>query len=245
MGWMHDTLDYMGREPVHRKYHHHQLTFRSVYQFDENFMLPLSHDEVVHGKGSLYGRMPGDPWQKLANLRLLFANMFMQPGKKLIFMGGELGQHREWDHDSSLDWHLLDDPGHQGVQRLVRDLNAMYRERAGLFGTDFDPNGFRWVLADDADQSIIAFLRGRGRECLLCVFNCTPVPREGFRLGVPSAGEWTEILNTDAEIYGGSGVGNLGRVQSTTEPAHGHDHSLVVALPPLGAVVFAHPRPQS
>ena len=242
MGWMHDTLDYMGREPVHRKYHHHLLTFRSVYQFDENFMLPLSHDEVVHGKGSLYGRMPGDPWQKRANLRLLFANMFTQPGKKLIFMGGEFGQHREWNHDQSLDWHLLDDVGHKGVQRLVRDLNTLYRERGALHGSDFEPDAFKWVLADDADQSTVAFLRGRGHSCLLCVFNYTPVPRENYRLGVPTAGTWAEILNTDAELYGGSGIGNLGQVESSPQTAHGHPHSVTVTLPPLAAVIFAHPH---
>jgi 1,4-alpha-glucan branching enzyme len=239
MGWMHDTLEYMKRDPIHRRYHHHELTFRSVYQFDESFMLPLSHDEVVHGKGSLWGRMPGDEWQKRANLRLLFAYMWAQPGKKLLFMGGEFGQHSEWAHDHSLDWHLLDDPGHEGIRQLVGDLNDAYLTRPQLGETDFDHEGFKWVVADDADQSVVAFLRGTPRQRpLLCVFNFTPVPRTNFRLGVPRAGTWHEVLNTDAETYGGSGVGNLGAVTTDAEPAHGHPCSIEISLPPLGALFF-------
>jgi 1,4-alpha-glucan branching enzyme len=239
MGWMHDTLEYMKRDPIHRRYHHHELTFRSVYQFDENFMLPLSHDEVVHGKGSLWARMPGDEWQKRANLRLLYAYMWAQPGKKLLFMGGEFGQHREWSHDESLDWHLLDDPGHDGIRRLVADLNETYRSRPQMGENDFRPDGFQWVLADDADQSVAAFLRGTHEQRpLLCVFNFTPVPRREFRLGVPENGTWREILNTDAEAYGGSGVGNLGKVETDEEPAHDHPYSVSISLPPLGAAFF-------
>jgi len=243
MGWMNDTLRYLAHDPVHRRHHHDSLTFRSVYAFSENFMLPLSHDEVVHGKGSLLGRMPGDEWQKFANLRLLFGYMFGQPGKKLLFMGGEFGQVREWDHDRSLDWHLLDEPLHEGVRRWVSDLNRVYRAEPALHELDFDPAGFEWVDANDADQSVVSFLRtGPGGPPVLVVCNFTPVPRESYRVGVPRSGAWEEILNGDAVGYGGSGVGNLGGVESTGEGCHGRPDSVVLSLPPLAAVFLKGPR---
>jgi 1,4-alpha-glucan branching enzyme len=247
MGWMHDTLEYFRRDPIYRGHHHNELTFRAVYAFNENFMLPLSHDEVVHGKGSLIGRMPGDDWQKRANLRLLLAYQFLQPGKKLLFMGGELGQGAEWSHDGELEWGLLDDPGHAGLHRLVTDLNGLYRAEPALFGSDFDHRGFEWVEANDSGRSVLAFLRndsgGAGAApSLLAVFNLTPVPRENYRLGVPWPGEWEEVLNTDAEPYGGSGLGNLGAVEAAPVPSHGRFHSLPLTLPPLAAVAFRQPR---
>ncbi len=240
MGWMHDTLEYFAHDPVHRRFHHDRLTFRMLYAWHEQFVLPLSHDEVVHGKGSLYGKMPGDRWQKLANLRLLFGVMFGQPGKKLLWMGDEIGQEAEWDHDRSLDWHLRDDPGHEGVRRFVADLNRLYRDEPALHERDTDPHGFEWVDCNDADQSIVSFLR-RGadpNEALLFVCNFTPVPRHGYRVGVPWAGEWREVLNGDAAVYGGSGMGNLGAVQSEAVAWHGHDQSLRVVAPPLAVVVL-------
>jgi 1,4-alpha-glucan branching enzyme len=240
MGWMHDTLLYMSREPVHRRFHHDNLTFGLIYAFTENFILPLSHDEVVHGKRSLLGRMPGDRWQRFANLRLYFAFMYGHPGKKLMFMGGEFAQEREWNHDISLDWHLLDDPMHQGVQRLVRDLNRLYRELPALHRLDCESAGFEWIDATDADQSVLSFLR-RGDhpgQTAVVVCNFTPVPRRGYRIGVPGGGGWIERLNTDSEIYGGSGLGNLGRVQAEAVPMHGRPFSLPLTLPPLATVIF-------
>ncbi|MGA7614472.1 MAG: 1,4-alpha-glucan branching protein GlgB [Thermoanaerobaculia bacterium] len=240
MGWMHDTLRYMSNEPIHRKYHHNDLTFRMIYAFSENFVLPLSHDEVVHGKGSLAGKMPGDAWQKMANLRLLYAYMWAQPGKKLLFMGGELGQWHEWNHESSLDWHLLDDPGHAGVQRWVADMNRTYRERTALHQLDYDPRGFSWVDCCDTDNSVISFIR-RGRsedDAILCVFNFTPVPRHNYMVGAPGRGWWKEALNSDAPLYGGSGQGNLGGAEAAPFSLHGQSHSLTLTLPPLGAVFF-------
>ena len=240
MGWMHDTLEYMQREPVHRKFHHNLLTFRPMYAFSENFVLPLSHDEVVYGKGSLIRKMPGDDWQRFANLRLLFAYMYASPGKKLLFMGGEFGQWREWNHESGLDWHLLDAPPHAGVARFVQDVNRLYREKPALHQLDFEADGFRWVDANDSEQSVISFLR-RSRDPaqqLLAAFNFTPVPRHGYRLGVPAAGFWREVLNSDAEVYGGGGQGNLGGVQSEPTSWHGMPNQLTVSIPPLGAVFF-------
>ncbi len=241
MGWMHDTLAYMAREPIHRSHHHGDITFRSVYAHSENFVLPLSHDEVVHGKGSLLGRMPGDRWQRLANLRLLLAMMWAQPGKKLLFMGGEFAQEREWAHERSLDWHLLDDPGHAGVARLVADLNALYRDRPSLHVGDARPEGLAWVVGDDSPQSVYAFRRRQGPDDpgVLCVFNCTPVVRHAYRVGVPLPGLWREILNTDAGAYGGSGVGNLGGAATEAVAAHGEAHSLSLILPPLAAAYLA------
>ncbi|MHC4471890.1 MAG: 1,4-alpha-glucan branching protein GlgB [Planctomycetota bacterium] len=240
MGWMHDTLLHMRREPIHRKHHHNELTFRGLYQFSENFVLPLSHDEVVHGKGSLLGRMPGDEWQRFANLRLLLVNQWAQPGKKLLFMGGELGQYSEWNHDGCLDWHLLEYAPHRGILALVRELNRIYREEPALHARDHDPAGFEWLEADDSAAGVIAFLRRGGAygDEILAVMNYTPVVRDGYLLGVPSGGRWHEILNSDAEPFWGSGVGNLGSVESQPTPHKGYPHSLRVTVPPLGAVLL-------
>jgi 1,4-alpha-glucan branching enzyme len=242
MGWMHDTLGYFAEDPVNRRHHHHHLTFGLHYAFSENFVLPLSHDEVVHGKGSLLTKMPGDRWQQLANLRALYAWMWAHPGKQLLFMGGELAQEREWDHDRSLDWHLLADPGHGGVQQLVRDLNHRSAPRPALWSVDFDPGGFTWLVAGDADQNVAAFVRnGSAGEVLVCVANLSPVPRHQYRVGLPAGGRWAEILNTDATSYGGSGVGNLGAVVAEDHPAHGQPASALLTLPPL-AVVWIEPE---
>jgi 1,4-alpha-glucan branching enzyme len=238
MGWMHDTLDYFQREPVHRRFHHHQLTFSLMYAFSENFVLPLSHDEVVHGKRSLLAKMPGDRWQQLANLRALYAYMWAHPGKKLLFMGGELAQEREWRHDESLDWHLLEQPGHSGVQALVRDLNRLYRDEPALHEVDFEPAGFMWLEPNDADANVLAFARlsaGKGRP-VVCVCNLSPVPREAYRLGLPRGGRWRELLNTDSTFYGGSDVGNLGGIDAAGPPWHGQPQSAELRLPPLGVV---------
>jgi 1,4-alpha-glucan branching enzyme len=243
MGWMHDTLVYFSHDPVHRRFHHGQLTFRALYAFTENFVLPLSHDEVVHGKGSLLGKMPGDDWQKFANLRLLFGYMTAQPGKKLLFMGGELGQWREWNHDASVDWHLLAYAPHQGLQRWVRDLNHIYRDQPALHQLDCEPGGFEWVDCNDADTSAVSFLRrGRAHEdVLLIACNFTPVPRRHYVIGVPSGGYWRELLNSDSQLYGGSDLGNGGGVEARPVAAHGRDYSLSVTLPPLAMVVFRAP----
>jgi 1,4-alpha-glucan branching enzyme len=238
MGWMHDTLYYMSQDPVFRKYHHDQLTFSIWYAFYENFVLPLSHDEVVHGKGSLLGKMPGDDWQKFANLRALFGYMYGHPGKKLMFMGGEFGQWREWGHDESLEWHLLQYAPHKGMQRWVEDLNKLYRGEPALHEVDFANEGFEWVDAHDWEQSVISFLR-KGKdpdEVILVACNFTPVPRINYRVGVPMGGYWQELLCSDAELYGGSGYGNLGGVEASPVPAQGRYHSLALTLPPLGAV---------
>jgi 1,4-alpha-glucan branching enzyme len=238
MGWMHDTLRYLARDPIHRRFHHNELLFRMQYAFSENYVLPLSHDEVVHGKGSLLNRMPGDEWQKFANLRLLFGYMYAQPGKKLLFMGGEIGQRREWQHDSSLDWHLLDCPEHRGVQDWVRDLNRLYRAEPALHELDCQPTGFEWVDCNDSEESIISFLR-RGQAAdarLLVVCNFTPVSRLGYQVGVPGPGIWREVLNSDAAEYGGSGVGNLGQVEAAEAPCHGRPWSVTISVPPLGVV---------
>jgi 1,4-alpha-glucan branching enzyme len=238
MGWMHDTLEYFQKEPVHRRYHHHELTFSLMYAFSENFILPLSHDEVVHGKGSLLAKMPGDRWQQLANLRALYAYMWAHPGKKLLFMGGELAQEAEWSHDSSLDWHLLERPEHGGVQQLVRDLNRIYRESPALWERDFDPVGFHWLEASDAANNALAFVRSGAEEdsLLVCAANLSPVPRHGYRVGLPAGGRWREALNTDSELYGGSGVGNPGGVEAEEAPRHGQPFSAELVLPPLGVV---------
>ncbi len=243
LGWMHDTLRYLQRDPVHRRYHHNELTFRSLYAFHENFVLPLSHDEVVHGKGSLLNKMPGDRWQKFANLRLLYAYMYSQPGKKLLFMGSELAQWREWGHDSSLDWHLLEEDAHAGVMRLVSELNRRYREEPALHEGDADPGGFEWVDGSDSERSVLCYLRrgAGGAPPIAVAINFTPVVRYDYRVGVPEAGEWGEILNTDAEAFGGSGVGNLGRVEAEPVPAHGRAFSLCLTLPPLAAVMLRAP----
>jgi 1,4-alpha-glucan branching enzyme len=240
MGWMHDTLAYMGQDPVHRKYHHHKMTFGLLYAFSENFVLPLSHDEVVHGKGSIFARMPGDEWQKFANLRAYYAFQWLHPGKKLLFMGCEWGQRAEWSADGTLDWGALGDPLHAGVRRLVRDLNRLYCATPALHQRDARGDGFQWIEADAADQSLYVWARfGDGDAApALCAFNFTPVPREGVRLGVPASGRWVERLNSDAADYGGSGMGNLGGVESDAVAAQGRPDSICVTLPPLSAVVF-------
>jgi 1,4-alpha-glucan branching enzyme len=247
MGWMHDTLVYMSKEAVHRKYHHGQLTFRLIYAFTENFVLALSHDEVVHGKGSLLAKMPGDDWQKLGNLRILLGYMYAQPGKKLLFMGGEFGQWREWDHESSLDWNLLQYPAHAGLRHWVHDLNRQYAAEPALHELDCDPAGFQWVDASDSDTSVVSFLRkGRSAEqVVLVACNFTPVPRHNYRLGVPRGGFWKEILNSDAREYGGSGQGNFGGLETAPIPSHGHLASLNLTLPPLGVAFFKFERGES
>jgi len=261
MGWMHDTLDYFGKDPLFRRYHHNDLTFGLIYAWHENFILPLSHDEVVHLKGSMLAKMPGDRWQQLANLRALYGWMWAHPGKQLLFMGGELAEEREWSPDRSLDWWLLGDPGHAGVSELLRALNRTYRERPALWEQDFVPEGFRWIDASDTDNSVLSFLRFAasgsasaavdsrpgssqpggvaGTDVLACVANLTPVPHHGYRIGLPVSGQWSEILNTDAAEFGGSGMGNQGRVQATASRWHGLPASAELTLPPLGVLWLA------
>jgi 1,4-alpha-glucan branching enzyme len=237
MGWMHDTLQYVSKDPVYRPFQHDTITFRMLYAFDENFLLPLSHDEVVHGKGSLIAKMPGDEWQKFANLRLLYAYQFAQPGKKLLFMGAELAQWSEWNHESALDWELLKYPSHEGIRRVVADLGALYGSQPALHELDAGSDGFEWIDASDRAASVLSFLRkGPGGAPVLFVANFTPVPRHRYRVGVPAAGRWRELLNTDAEIYGGSGQGNYGGVEAEPVAMHGRQHSLALVLPPLAAV---------
>jgi 1,4-alpha-glucan branching enzyme len=243
MGWMHDTLDYFSCDPVFRRYHHNQLTFSLWYAFTENFALPLSHDEVVHGKGSLVGKMPGDEWQKSANLKLLFAYMFGHPGKKLIFMGGEIAQWREWAHEESIEWQALEHPSHWGVKNWVRDLNGFYRSERAMHELDFSADGFEWLDFHDWEQSIVSFWRRdrAGEREVLVVLNFTPQPRLGYRLGVPEGGWWQEVLNSDAADYGGSGQGNMGGLEAVGKKSHGRPWSLNLTLPPLGAVFLKKP----
>lgn len=241
MGWMHDTLKYMSEDPIHRRYHHNALTFRQIYANSENFMLPLSHDEVVHGKGSLWNKIPGDPWQKSASLRLLLGYQWAQSGKKLLFMGSEFGQELEWNHESALQWDLVNDPLHGGIERWLADLNQFYKSRPALFEADFIPSGFEWIECCDAEQSVISFLRtGSGGSRTLVVCNFTPVPRQAYRLGVPQGGFWRESLNSDAREYGGSGQGNLGGVEAVPLPCFGRPWSITLNLPPLG-ILFLEP----
>jgi 1,4-alpha-glucan branching enzyme len=240
MGWMHDTLDYFSADPVFRKYHHNDITFSIWYAFFENFMLPLSHDEVVYGKGALAGKMPGNPRQKIANLRLLYGYQFTHPGKKLLFMGGEIGQWAEWSHEGSVEWHLLQFQGHYGLWLWVRDLNYLYRNEPALHDLDFEASGFEWVDFSDQDQSVISYLR-KGREAhevMLVVLNGTPVPRFNYKIGVPFGGFWKEVLNSDAQVYGGEGFGNLGGQDAVPDHCHSRGHSLSLTLPPLGMVVL-------
>ncbi|HUK56579.1 MAG TPA: 1,4-alpha-glucan branching protein GlgB [Nitrospiria bacterium] len=240
MGWMHDTLAYFSEDPLYRKYHHNQLTFSLWYAFSENFILPLSHDEVVHGKGSLIGKMPGDEWQRFANLRLLYGYLYGHPGKKLLFMGGEFGQVREWKHEESLEWHVLQFPNHNGIRRWIADLNRLYRAEPALHERDFDAEGFEWIDCNDWEQSVVSFLRKgtNAGEIILTVFNFTPVPKYQYRVGVPGGGYWRELLNSDSAFYGGSGLGNAGGAEAAPVPAHGRSHSLALTLPPLGALFF-------
>jgi 1,4-alpha-glucan branching enzyme len=244
MGWMHDTLDYFRRDPVHRRFHHRNLTFSSLYAYSENFILPLSHDEVVHGKGSLLSKMPGDRWQKLANLRSLYGFMWAHSGKKLLFMGGELAQDGEWNHDRSLDWHLLEDPDHAGMMRLIADLNGFYRATPALWAADIEPSGTWWIEADNADDNALAFMRvapqgnknGNGSDMVACIFNFSPVVRYDHHVGLPRAGRWREAINTDSAHYGGGNVGNAGEIDARFGPWHGQPASARIVLPPLAAV---------
>jgi 1,4-alpha-glucan branching enzyme len=240
MGWMHDSLDYVSRDPIYRSYHHHQMTFSMMYAYSENFVLPISHDEVVHGKGSLLGKMPGDKWQKFANLRAFLAFMWAHPGKQLLFMGSEIGQTSEWADDRELDWAALDDPAHRGVQDLVRDLNAAYLAHPALWARDADPGGFQWIDANDASSNTFSFLRWDDADnAVACVTNFAGNPHEGYRLGLPRPGAWTEVINTDSTGYLGSGVGNLGEVIATDDPWHGQPASVTLRVPPLGTVWLA------
>jgi 1,4-alpha-glucan branching enzyme len=240
MGWMHDTLHYLSRDPIHRRFHHGEITFRMIYAFSENYVLPLSHDEVVHGKSSLLSKMPGDDWQQFANLRLLFGYMFGMPGKKLLFMGGEFGQRDEWQHDGSLHWYLLQFAPHAGIQHWVKDLNRVYHDEPALHEQDYRPEGFEWIDCNDAESSTLSFLRKAqtNEDCILIVCNFTPVPRSSYQVGVPRGGYWRELLNSDARIYGGSGLGNLGGVEAEAISTHGRPFSLTITLPPLAVVVF-------
>ncbi len=240
MGWMHDSLGYVSQEPIYRQYHHHQMTFSMMYVYTENFVLPLSHDEVVHGKRSLLGKMPGDRWQQLATVRAYLAYMWAHPGKQLVFMGIEIGQEREWSEERELDWGLLDDQGHAGLQRLVTDLNSTYRDTAALWASDSDPAGFSWIDANDASNDVLSFVRSGPDGPLVCVANFAAVPHEDYRLGLPATGTWREVVNTDAETYGGSGVGNLGSVEATHDPWHGRSASVRLRLPPLGTLWLRH-----
>jgi 1,4-alpha-glucan branching enzyme len=240
MGWMHDTLQYMNKDPIYRSFHHHNLTFSLLYAYHENFILPFSHDEVVHGKGSMIGKMPGDDWRKFANLRLLYGYMYTHPGKKLLFMGNEIGQWSEWNHDVSLEWSLLRYPFHEGLQRWVRDLNTFLRGEPALYELDTEPAGFAWIDCNDSQQSVLSYIR-HGKDpnnVVVCVGNFTPVPRHNYRLGVPAMGFWEEVLNSDAPLYGGSGQGNFGGKEATPLSVHGENHSLNVTLPPLAILVF-------
>jgi len=241
MGWMHDTLRFMQRDPMHRSWHHDDMTFGLVYAWSERFVLPLSHDEVVHGKGSLLGKMPGDPWRRFANLRAYLGFMWGHPGKKLLFMGGELANPAEWNHDTALPWALLDDPRHRGVQTLVRDLNEAHRALPALHRLDAAPEGFRWVIGDDRAQSVFAFLRlgWEGEPPALVVSNLTPIPRQAYRIGVPWGGTWREVVNTDAAAYGGSNTGNGGAVGAEPLESHGYAQSLSLTLPPLATLILS------
>jgi len=242
MGWMNDTLSYMAEEPVHRKHHHDKMTFGLVYAFNENFVLPLSHDEVVHGKRSLLGRMPGDEWQQFANLRAYYANMYAHPGKKLLFMGSELAQHQEWSHDRSLDWHLLEHPKHSGMQKLVKDLNHVYKQTPSLFEIDFDGEGFEWIDWDDRDNSVLSWIRrDKSGGYTICISNFTPVTRSNYRIGVTERNPLVEIINTDAEKYGGSGVGN-GVITPSEQGHHGKPYSVCLTIPPLSTLILSGAR---
>jgi len=244
MGWMNDTLSYFSQDAIHRKYHHNRMTFSMLYAFTENFVLPLSHDEVVHGKASLINKMPGDLWQQFANLRLLYAYMYAHPGKKLLFMGGEFGQRSEWDHSASLEWPLLEYPEHQGLQRLAADLNSIYRREPALHQVDFDWQGFQWIDCSDADAGVLSFIR-RARspeESMVIVASLTPVVREDYRVGVPDPGYYRELLNTDAGTYGGTNIGNAGGVRAETIPWMGQPYSVSLRLPPLGVIYFKRRR---
>jgi 1,4-alpha-glucan branching enzyme len=240
MGWMHDTLQYFKKDPIHRRFHQNDITFSIMYAFTENFMLPLSHDEVVHGKGSLLGRMPGDEWNRFANLRTMYSYMFTHPGTKLLFMGGEFAQSGEWNHDRSLDWHLLDFASHQGIYKIVKDLNHMYREEPALYEFGFESKGFEWLDYSDRDNSVMMYIR-RGwktEDTLIVACNFTPAVRHDYRIGVPIKGSWKEIFNSDSAKYGGSGVLNQGLLITKPVKFHGKDYSFTLTLPPLSIIVI-------
>jgi 1,4-alpha-glucan branching enzyme len=244
MGWMHDMLDYCAQDPIYRKYHHDRITFSLLYAFSERFILPFSHDEVVHGKRSMLDKMPGDTWQKHATLRALYGYMFTHPGKKLLFMGGEIGQWREWSHDRALDWPLLADPLNRGLQQWVRDLNRTYAAEPSLWQVDFDSSGFSWIDCHDHDSSVISFVRiaTDPENVVVVLVNFTPIPRHRYRIGVPHGGGWIELLNSDASVYGGSNVGNAGRVAAADAPSHGYPQSLTLTVPPLGFLLLKPTR---
>jgi len=246
MGWMNDTLEYVKQDPIFRRYHQRLLTFSLLYAFSENYILPFSHDEVVHMKGSMWGKAPGDDWQKAATLRALYGYMYAHPGKKLMFMGMEFGQTREWSHDRSLDWHLLEQPLHEGLRRFMQDLNGVYRSEPALYQCDFEPRGFQWIDCNDSDNSVVALMRrGENRDdFVMAIVNFTPRPRHGYVLGAPRAGGYDELMNSDAEVYGGSNIGNEGAVYTDPIPAHGHPQSLRLTLPPLGFLLLK-PRSSS
>jgi len=244
MGWMNDILEYVTKDPVYRRWDHRHLTFSLLYAFSENFILPFSHDEVVHGKGSMFRKVPGDDWQKAATLRALYGFMYSHPGKKLMFMGCEFGQDREWNYDQSLDWHALDKPLHKGLQRFVQDLNRVYRSEHAMHEIDFDPAGFQWIDCNDSENSVVSFIR-RARNAddfVVSVLNFTPVPRDGYRIGVPVAGPYLELVNSDGDLYGGSNVGNGGAIFSEPIASHGCDQSLRLTLPPLGFLLLKPSR---
>ena len=239
LGWMHDTLRYFSRDPIHRSFHQNDLTFRGLYQFDENFVLALSHDEVVHGKGSLLDKMPGDEWQQFANLRALYGYMYGLPGKKLLFMGGDFAVRSEWDVDGQLEWHITEHPNHAGMQAWVRDLNELHRTHPALHVTEYDPDGFQWVDTTDAASSVLSFERSSGEDRILVVCNFTPAPRSGYRVGVDDAGEWSVLLNSDDEDYWGTGTGTVGSVTAAEPGTHGRSHAVTLDLPPLGILMLA------
>jgi 1,4-alpha-glucan branching enzyme len=246
MGWMHDTLSYLSHEPIYRQYHHNELTFSMMYAYTENFVMPLSHDEVVHGKGSLLHKIPGDRWQQMATLRAMYAYMWAHPGKQLLFMGQEFAQGAEWAESRSLDWWLLDDPGHRGVARLIHDLNVLYKATPALWSRDTTENGFHWIDANDAPGNVYSFLRfGDDGSVIACIANFASVPHEGYRLGLPFAGRWDEVLNTDADLYFGSGVGNFGGVEAGEQIWHGQPASTTVRVPPLGTIWLRYAGDQS
>jgi 1,4-alpha-glucan branching enzyme len=242
MGWMHDTLEYMHTDPLYRRYHHHKMTFGLLYAFSENFILPLSHDEVTHGKGSLINKMPGDEWQRFANLRAYYGFMWTHPGKKLLFMGSDFAQVSEWHDWTSLEWHVLQYPLHRGVKRLVQDLNTLYRHSPALYRCDTEPESFRWIEANDTDNSVYSFLRlGMEQDpVMLVVSHFTPVPHTGYRIGVPGPGVYREVFNSDAAIYGGSNMGNAGAVDAEPIPSHGFPYSVLLTIPPLATIIFEH-----
>ena len=238
MGWMHDILEYMQQDAIHRRYHHDSLTFGLLYAFTENFVLPFSHDEVVHGKGSMINKMPGDEWQRFANLRLLYTFMFTYPGKKLLFMGSEFAQGTEWNCEKSLDWYVLDYPLHQGIQTLVSDLNTLYTQTPALYRHEFDPQGFEWLDCSDREQSILSFIRKDGEQYVITIFNFTPVPRENYRIGVPDLSQYQVVLNSDSRFYGGSNVGNYAVLDVDNIPWSNRPYSISVNLPPLSGLVL-------